>query len=714
MAFLRKFTIRKRFILLLAFIIASLVTLSSISLFQGYQSLLQQKYTANQQLVETAYGVVEHFHQQQNDGLLNEEEAQKRAIEVLTSLRYDNTNYFWINDYTATMIMHPIKPSLIGKNLSGLKDIDGTTFFQDMVNVATEKGEGFVPYKWPKPGVDDPVKKISYVKGFTSWQWIIGSGTYLDDVDVTFSSQRNILLASAIIVVLIIILLGYLIGKSIIVPTNEASNLMKDISQGEGDLTRVLDDNAQDEISRLAHYFNEFTKKMRDSLGDVANNSNIVLSHAQSVADSSESAQSLTQNQNDITTQVATAMEQMTSQIHDVSSNANAAEQAANDARNNTNQGKEIISSTIDQMQSLSTNIDDVSQVVASLAAESDNIGSVLDVIRGIAEQTNLLALNAAIEAARAGEQGRGFAVVADEVRALAAKTADATHQIGEMLNQISNETSETTSVMTTIVQQTNSVVNTMTDLSLSLADIDQLMADSSAASDQISHALQEQDLAAAEISTSVISLHDFLVDKSSETRNVSTQAQTLSNSTESIFVHLSEFDSNTLINRMCKQAELAAKKVAELFEKSIANKDITQLKLFDFNYKPLGNSEPQKFTTSFDDFTDKNLPAIQEPLLEEFNEMIYAGAVDINGYFPTHNKCFAKPLTGNPEVDMVNNRTKRLFNDPTGIRCAQHTDKFLLQTYKRDTGEIMHDVSAPIFVQGKHWGGFRIGFNAK
>jgi methyl-accepting chemotaxis protein len=93
---------------------------------------------------------------------------------------------------------------------------------------------------------------------------------------------------------------------------------------------------------------------------------------------------------------------------------------------------------------------------------------------------------------------------------------------------------------------------------------------------------------------------------------------------------------------------------------------------------------------------------------------MIYAGAVDINGYFPTHNKCFSKPLTGNPETDMVNNRTKRMFDDPTGIRCAQHTNKFLLQTYKRDTGEIMHDVSAPIFVKGKHWGGFRIGFKAK
>ncbi len=164
----------------------------------------------------------------------------------------------------------------------------------------------------------------------------------------------------------------------------------------------------------------------------------------------------------------------------------------------------------------------------------------------------------------------------------------------------------------------------------------------------------------------------------------------------------------------MCQQVQFAASQVGHLFEKSINNKLISNQKLFDFDYRQLGNSEPKKYTTGFDKFTDQHLPKIQEPLLTQFTEMIYAGAVDINGYFPTHNKCFSKALTGNSAIDVINNRTKRIFDDPTGIRCGKHTDKFLLQTYKRDTGEIMHDVSAPIFVQGKHWGGFRIGFKAK
>lgn len=522
-----------------------------------------------------------------------------------------------------------------------------------------------------------------------------------------------VLLVSLLLTTVLGCLLAYTISRSVTNPLGGEPQDMALLADriANGDLTSNFDNSGKAHGLYLSMI--NMNTKLKGLVNDIHMLSQALASTSTETASIAEQTNQNVQAQYEQTELVATAVEEMTATVSEVAENAANCAVLTEESGDITLKGQDNVQKTIATIEQLSEEINQASKVIVSVQEKSQSIGSISEVIAGIAEQTNLLALNAAIEAARAGEQGRGFAVVADEVRALAAKTATATKQIGDMLNQISHETNDTTSVMTTIVQQTDSVVNTMTDLSQSFTEIDQLMADSSTASDHISQALKEQDLAAAEISSSVVNLHDFLISKSKETQTVSNQAQQLSNGTESIFVQLSEFEGDTLVNKMCCQAELAATKVSELFEQSVTNNSISLQQLFDFNYKALGNTQPPKFTTSFDQFTDQHLPSIQEPLLQKFSEMIYAGAVDINGYFPTHNNCFSKPLTGNSQVDMLNSRTKRMFNDATGIRCGQHTDKFLLQTYKRDTGEIMHDVSAPIFVQGKHWGGFRIGFKA-
>jgi methyl-accepting chemotaxis protein len=161
------------------------------------------------------------------------------------------------------------------------------------------------------------------------------------------------------------------------------------------------------------------------------------------------------------------------------------------------------------------------------------------------------------------------------------------------------------------------------------------------------------------------------------------------------------------------RAAQRAALEVGKLFESAVAAGKITPEALFDRRYEEIPNTNPTKFHTKFDRFTDKVLPEIQEGLLSAMPHLAYAGAVDNNGYFPTHNRKFSQPLTGDYDVDIIHNRTKRIFSDRTGKRCGSNTRPFLLQTYKRDTGEVMHDLSAPIYVDGKHWGGFRIGYRS-
>ena len=497
---LRRFTIFQRLAILVGIVILGLIVLSISSLSNQYQALKKEQYLKTKNVVETAYSTIKHYAALEQNQTLTRQQAQSQAIASIRSLRYDDTNYFWINDYQPAMVMHPIKPALEGKDLTNNKDPDGTPLFVEMVSVVKKSGEGYVPYKWPKPGNDNPVDKIAFVKGFDQWQWIIGSGVYLDTIDSAFSQQRTIIIINVVIMIIVVVLFSYFIGRSILTPTRLAAQMMKDISQGEGDLTRTLNENGNDEISQLSQSFNLFVSKIRESLVLVAKSANDVNDHAHTVDYSSKTSQSFIELQNDSSTQVAAAMEQMTHQIHDVSRNAEAAEQAANEAASNASSGKNVVSKTITAIEALSTNIETVSKVTADLAQESNNIGSVLDVIRSIAEQTNLLALNAAIEAARAGEHGRGFAVVADEVRTLASRTGKSTDEIQAMIAKLQEGAKAAVEAVKSSQEISISTVEQASAANTSLDEIDRLVSVITDMNGQIARATEQQTSAADEV----------------------------------------------------------------------------------------------------------------------------------------------------------------------------------------------------------------------
>ena len=532
---LRSFSISQRFSLLIAIVVFGLIILSISSLTHQYSSLKDEQYIKTQNVVETAYSIIEHYYALEQDNTLTQQQAQSQALNAIKALRYDKTNYFWINNYQPTMVMHPIKPALDGKDLTNNKDPDGKALFVDMVNIVKRSGEGFIPYKWPKPGKDKPVEKIAFVKGFNQWQWIIGSGVYLDSIEEAFSEQRNLIVISSIIMIIAVILLSYFIGKSILIPTRLAADMMKDISQGEGDLTRKLNESGNDEISELSRSFNLFALKMRESLVHVAQSANDVSEHAHTVDDSSRTSHSFIELQNDSSTQVAAAMEQMTHQIHDVSRNAEAAEQAAKDAAQNASTGKNVVAQTITAIETLSSNIETVSRVTEDLANESHNIGSVLDVIRSISEQTNLLALNAAIEAARAGEHGRGFAVVADEVRTLASRTGQSTDEIQTMITKLQEGAKAAVEAVKSSQALSVSTVEQATSANTSLNEIERLVSIITEMNSQIARATEQQTQAADEVNLRINELSQSTEQSLNNTKQLTDASDNLKQSSEGL-----------------------------------------------------------------------------------------------------------------------------------------------------------------------------------
>jgi len=493
---LRNFSLIQRLGIIAVLIGLLFLLLTGVVLNRHYQALKDKSYEENKHLVEVVHTLLGHYADRTD---MDAQQAKSQALEAVKALRYDNSNYYWIQDATPSMVMHPIKPALDGKDLRTFKDGNGKAFFVEMARTAKQQGEGFVDYVWPLPGEDTPTDKISYVKAFKPWGWTIGSGIYLTHLEEEYAHLRNIIIIFCVISVALVILLIYIIGGSIVKPVQEIAERMKDIASGEGDLTRSLPEKGQDEITRLARYFNQYTDKMRQSLIGIRDNIAALTEQAEKVKSVSDDSNAQAHDQNENMLQVAAAMEQMTTQIHDVSNNADAAEKSTVSARTNVQDGATVVEHTVTDIRSLTSDIESVSSVVTALAEQSQSIGAVLDVIRGIAEQTNLLALNAAIEAARAGEQGRGFAVVADEVRTRASRTGQSTDEIQAMIEKL--QSNAKSAVDAVHVSQSASVktVENATQANQSLKEADRLMTDISGMSSEIARATEQQAEAANE-----------------------------------------------------------------------------------------------------------------------------------------------------------------------------------------------------------------------
>ncbi|MNJ45580.1 Methyl-accepting chemotaxis protein PctB [compost metagenome] len=384
---------------------------------------------------------------------------------------------------------------------------------------------------------------------------------------------------------------------------------------------------------------------------------------------------------------------------------------AARTAHQSSASGREVLAESIQRMHQLSARASASRELIEALHQRSEDIARVTLVIQAIASQTNLLALNAAIEAARAGEHGRGFAVVADEVRGLAGRTATATQEVGLMVADIQARTAQVVEQIRALSDDLHSGVDQVEHTGGQLDSIASLAAGVEQQIGEIAEGTETNRVQLDSLFQAVARMRSDLQASDQQTQRLAQAAVQLEGQAESISERLAEVGLDDYHQRVYDLARQGAQQIEAQFEADIAQGRIGLEDLFDRHYQHVAGTSPARYQTRFDRYTDQVLPAIQEPLLKQHEGLVFAIACTQQGYVPTHNMAFNQPLTGDEAVDTAHNRSKRKFDDRTGIRCGSHQQAVLLQTYTRDTGELMHDLSVPIRVQGRHWGGLRLGY---
>lgn len=496
---LRRLSISQRLWLILVVAMSMLLALGLLMLKQIHDDLYQGKAQKTQHVVQAASGILTYYHGLETAGTLSRDAAQQQALTVVGQLRYDHDDYFWINDLRPFMVMHPTNPKLDGKDLSAIKDPDGFALFSEMARLAKDKGAGMVDYRWPKPGSEAPVQKTSYVQLFEPWGWVIGSGVYIDDMQAEFWAQVWKACWAGLGIALIMAALVTVIARSIVRPLQETVQAMANIASGESDLTRSLDTQGRDEVAALAQHFNAFTAKLHKVVSRLQATASALDLSSTTLGNDASNAQQRSQQQALQMDQVATAINEVTYAVQEVAKNAEHAASEMRGAQSQAELGQQNIDSSLQQIDQLSGTITKAVEVIRLLASQSSEIGSVLEVIRSIAEQTNLLALNAAIEAARAGEQGRGFAVVADEVRLLAQRTQKSTAEIQAMIEGLQKHSEAAVDVIGSssrasqlTIEQATQAGQSLTSIGQALSNLNDLNASIASATLQQAHVVED------------------------------------------------------------------------------------------------------------------------------------------------------------------------------------------------------------------------------
>ncbi|WP_163830786.1 methyl-accepting chemotaxis protein [Spartinivicinus ruber] len=483
-------------------------------------TLIEEKKAELKGYLDMANTAISHVYESNSDT------AKQEAFKILRQIRYGKEGYLFAYQYDGLAVVHGAKPQqLEGKNLIGLKDPNGVLLIKLLIEAA-KKGGGYVEYVWEKPGSKTPEPKLSYALPLEKWQIFIGTGFYIDGIDKTISvlrakaeeAKQQTLMTILGVGTVAVIILGFcsiLVTNSITSPIKGTVELMCDISEGEGDLTKRLEISGQSEMGKLAEAFNTFVAKLHGIIQKVADASSHINDASSEINNVVQTSSKQMHAQASETEQVATAINEMSLTAQEIAASATQAADEATNAQTSALKGNDIVINTINSIASLAEQLQEAEKVMDALGNETENIGSVLGVIGSIAEQTNLLALNAAIEAARAGEQGRGFAVVADEVRTLASRTQSSTQEIHEMITRLQQQSATAVKVMTVSRELSDSTSHQAEEAGESLTAIKDSIGVITEMNHQIATASEEQTSVIEEINKNITRIADAVSEMS-------------------------------------------------------------------------------------------------------------------------------------------------------------------------------------------------------
>ncbi|GJB04114.1 methyl-accepting chemotaxis protein [Aeromonas caviae] len=523
--------VSRKLMLLLSLALVGFIALLLISASALHRNLMSEREARLQAVLDLAMSRIQAL-----AATLPPEQAKAQAKTMLDSMRFDGDNYLFVLDEDRRVVVHPAKPELVGQQMG---NNPAESHWQHMVDLGKGGHQGRLEYQWVSPS-GEAAQKMSLVTGYQPWGWILGSGVLLQDIEATMWSQYEWMGGATLLVILLMGLLGLAISRSIVNPLAEINKAMARVAAG--DLVVSIPVLGRDELGAVASSTNQGLDAIRHALLEASQGARNVADAALRIAASAEQTNQAVNSQRDQLAQLATAMNEMSATIADVAGHAENTARDTQDATSEAGLGNQDVHASVHGIQALATEVDQATSQVNQLKEGVMQISEVTAVISAISEQTNLLALNAAIEAARAGEQGRGFAVVADEVRQLASRTRHSTEEIQSTITQLQQRAVTAANAMDASRKLAESSVNQSEkagqDLSLIVNHIQHV----SDMATQIATAAEQQSMVAEDMNRNVSGINDSALEMSQAASQLAQESELLAGLSRSLDERLAVF----------------------------------------------------------------------------------------------------------------------------------------------------------------------------